>query len=168
MRRFDDGNWYAATVESVHIDQNSHERVYKVQFDHGQVEEHGQLQLKKLLNDSKLKELTMEQYLGTVDSDSIEDDILGGDMIAYMAAHTQKEDAIQRPGASNKRKPPSSDSDNSVTVTLACFNKTCETHSQKRFRLYKKGNSRSKERYCKRHADQRTSDNYVPAEFVSR
>ena len=91
-------------------------------------------------------------------------DVLGSDMIAYMAAQTQKEDAIERPGGSlKKRKPPSTE-----TAILACANKTCETHVQKRFRLYKKGNSRSKERYCKRHAEQRTSDNYVEAEYVNR
>jgi hypothetical protein len=96
LKRFVDGGWYAATVASIQIDPTTNETVYTLVFDHdGEVEQHGIVSLKKVVQQSLLKELTMQQALGLPAYDPQSDgqghaDVLGGDMIAFMASKTQK------------------------------------------------------------------------------
>jgi hypothetical protein len=164
------GEWHAATVTSIAFDQANNEKTYTLQFDHdGGAEILGAVAMRKLLLDSRLKEMTMQRYLETNPGPlSDEEDILGQDMIAYMAQHTQKlaaeSEAVlsnTQPQASKKRK-----TDSNQESSLKCANRSCQTHNAKRFQLYKLKDSRKRERYCEKHAMERTSDTYVLAEFV--
>ena len=86
------GEWHAATVTSIAFDQANNEKTYTLQFDHdGGAEILGAVAMRKLLLDLRLKEMTMQRYLETNPGPlSDEEDILGQDMFAYMAQHTQK------------------------------------------------------------------------------
>ena len=137
---------YAATVSAIDIDPVTNEPSYGLKFDHvWEVEVHGAVAIKRLLQHSWLKEMTLQRYMETNDV-SDEEDILGAesDMIAFMAAQSQKLDAVIPTQTvmndSKKRKPSSETNDH-----LFCANSTCPTRDLKRFRLYKLKDFRRRE-----------------------
>jgi hypothetical protein len=52
-------------------------------------------------------------------------------------------------------------------MRLYCAMTKCETRVHNMYRLYKKVGTKSKQRYCKKHADQLTTETYVEAEFIN-
>ena len=67
---------YAATVSAIDIDPVTNEPSYGLKFDHvWEVEVHGAVAIKRLLQHSWLKEMTLQRYMETNDVSDEEEKI---------------------------------------------------------------------------------------------